>query len=86
MILVKRMFEECGQASVLSFILYLLVFQVVSHRLTPSCVFSENPVEIFKILQEFQRKITEFPSLSASVAGNQPSLSDTRPKPMLPNL
>ena len=41
----------------------------VSHRLPPSCVFSENLVEIFKILQEFQRKITEFPSLSASVAG-----------------
>ena len=50
---------------------------IVSHRLTPSCIFSENLVEIFKILQEFQREITEFPSLLASVAESQPSLSFT---------
>ncbi len=33
---------------------------IVSHRLTPSCIFSENLVEIFKILQEFQRYSKKF--------------------------
>lgn len=32
----------------------------VSHRLTPSCVFSENLVEIFKILQDFLRYSKKF--------------------------
>lgn len=32
----------------------------VSHRLTPSCIFSENLVEIFKNLQDFRRYSKKF--------------------------